>query len=395
MKKKLCNIGTIGHVDHGKTTLSAAISYVLSINLNNFDKNFQVDQIDKTPEEKARGITIKNTQIDYNTANRYYAHVDCPGHQHYVKNMITGTSVMDGTILVVSGVDGPQEQTREHILLAREIGIKSLLVFINKMDNSILDKDILDIVELEIRDLLTTYNFNGDNIPLVYGSARVALESKNFISYIGFKSIQQLIEVIDYFIIQPKRLIDLPFLMPIDSIYSISGRGTVLAGKAEKGTIKVGDTVEILGYGITKQTICTGLEMFKSNLIQAEAGISLAILVRGLRKIDARRGQVVIEPGKYKQYKKFIAKISISAKEDGGRPKPFFSGYRPQFFFRTADITGTITLLDDTILANPGDTIEVAVELFKPLCLEIGLKFTMREGRMTIGAGTIKNFNIE
>ena len=390
MEKKLCNIGTIGHVDHGKTTLSAAISYVLSINLDNFDKNFQVDQIDKTPEERARGITIKNTQIDYHSANRYYAHVDCPGHQHYVKNMITGTSVMDGTILVVSGIDGPQEQTREHILLAREIGVKSLLVFVNKMDNAILDKDIVDVVELEVRDLLTTYNYDGDNIPVIYGSARVALEATDFSSCIGFKSIQQLMEVVDYFVEQPKRLVDLPFLMPIESIYSISGRGTVLAGKAEKGTLKVGADVEIIGYGETKKTTCTGLEMFKTNLTTAEAGVSLAVLVRGIKKDEVRRGQVVIEPGSYTQHDKFIARISVSSKEDGGRPKPFFSGYRPQFFFRTADITGTITLPEDCLIANPGDTIEASVELFKPICLETDLRFAIREGRMTVGAGTVK-----
>jgi len=390
MSKKLCNIGTIGHVDHGKTTLSAAISYVLAINLNDTTKNFQIDQIDKTPEERARGITIKNTQIDYYTANRYYAHVDCPGHQHYVKNMITGTSVMDGTILVVSGIDGPQEQTREHILLAREIGIESLIVFVNKMDNAILDKDIVDVVELEIRDLLTTYNFNGDETPVIYGSARVALEAKDLKSSIGFRSIQQLMEVVDYFIVQPERLVDLPFLMPIETIYSISGRGTVLAGKAEKGTIKVGDDVEILGFGDLKKTTCTGLEMFKSNLEKAEAGVSLAILVRGIKKDEARKGQVVIEPGSYTQHSKFLARISVSSKEDGGRPKPFFSGYRPQFFFRTADITGTIILSEDCLIANPGDTIEATVELFKPLCLENELRFTIREGRMTVGAGTVK-----
>ena len=390
MEKKLCNIGTIGHVDHGKTTLSSAISYILSINLDNFKKNFKIDQIDKTPEEKARGITIKNTQIDYNTANRYYAHVDCPGHQHYVKNMITGTSVMDGAILVVSGVDGPQEQTREHILLAREIGIQSLMVYVNKMDNSILDQDLIDVVELEIRELLGIYNFN-ENTPLIFGSARVALETENFKSFIGFKSIQQLMEVVDYYIIQPKRFIDLPFLMPIDSIYSISGRGTVLAGKAEKGIIKVGNEVEILGFGEKKLTTCIGLEMFKSNLKIAEAGVSLAVLVRGLKKTEARRGQVVIQPNKYLQYKKFKARIAISSKEDGGRPKPFFSGYKPQFFFRTADITGTIILPENLLLVNPGDTIkEVTVELYKPICLEKELRFTIREGRITVGAGTVK-----
>lgn len=383
-----CNIGTIGHVDHGKTTLSAAISYVLSANKNNTDSNFKINQIDKTPEERARAITIVATHINYETINRHYAHIDCPGHQHYVKNMITGASIMDGTILVVSGIDGPQDQTREHILLSREIGIKSLLVFVNKMDNSILEKDIVDVVELEVQDLLNTYGFNGEETPMVFGSARVALEA-DYNSNVGFKSIQQLMEVVDYFIEQPDRPTDLPFLMPIESIYSISGRGTVLSGRVEKGVIKVGDEVEILGFGETKKTTCTGLEMFHKSLSDSSAGDNLAILVRGIKKGDVRKGQVAAAVGEYEQFKNFKAIIYISSKEDGGRPKPFFSGYRPQFFFRTANVTGTIVLPEDVSIANPGDNLEVNVELLKPLCLDKGLRFTIREGNMTVGAGTI------
>ncbi len=389
IKKLHCNIGTIGHVDHGKTTLSAAIGYVLSVNNNDLTSSFQVDQIDKTPEERNRKITIVATHIDYETANRHYAHIDCPGHQHYVKNMITGAAVMDGTILVVSGVDGPQEQTREHILLSREIGIKSLAVFVNKLDNPVLESDILDIVDLEIRDLLSTYNFDGDNTPIIFGSARVALEA-SYTTYIGFKAIQQLMEVVDYYIEQPDRLVDLPFLMPIEAVYSISGRGTVLSGCVEKGIIKVGDDVEILGYNNIVKTTCTGLEMFHKNLNEGGAGDNLAILVRGVKKEDVRRGQVVVKPGSYKEYKSFTAVVYISSKEDGGRPKPFFSGYRPQFFFRTADITGTIILPDDIAIVNPGDNLELSVELLSPICLEEGLNFTIREGRITVGAGTIK-----
>jgi len=391
MSKKLhCNIGTIGHVDHGKTTLSAAIGYVLSVNSGSILSSFRVDQIDKTPEEKNRGITINATHIDYDTANRHYAHIDCPGHQHYVKNMITGAAVMDGTILVVSAVDGPQEQTREHILLSREIGIKSLVVFVNKMDNAILEKDIIDVVELEIRDILGTYNFDGDNIPIVYGSARASLESSHT-SHIGFRAIQQLMEVVDYEIAQPERPVDLPFLMPIQDVYSISGRGTVLSGCVEKGVLSVGEDVEVLGYGETLKTTCTGLEIFKKNVNSGQAGDNLAILVRGVKKGDVRRGQVVCEPGKYKQYKKFVVVAYISSKEDGGRPKPFFSGYRPQFFFRTADITGTISLPEGVMIANPGDNLEFEVELLNPICIEEGLNFTIREGRITVGAGTVKS----
>lgn len=393
MDKKLhCNIGTIGHVDHGKTTLSAAIGYVLSANSNNLSSSFKVDQIDKTPEERNRKITIVATHIDYETANRHYAHIDCPGHQHYVKNMITGAAVMDGTILVVSGIDGPQEQTREHILLSREIGIKSLVVFVNKMDNPVLETDILDVVDLEIRDLLSTYNFDGDNTPIVYGSARVALES-SYQAQIGFKAIQQLMEVVDFFIEQPDRLVDLPFLMPIEAVYSISGRGTVLSGCVEKGIISVGDDVEIIGYNKITKTTCTGLEMFHKNLSTGGAGDNLAILVRGVKKEDVRRGQVVSKPGEYIQTSSFKAVVYISSKEDGGRPKPFFSGYRPQFFFRTADITGTITLPEDVSIVNPGDNLELDVNLISPICLEEGLNFTIREGRITVGAGTIKSLN--
>lgn len=389
MEKKFCNIGTIGHVDHGKTTLSAAISYVLSINAQNFNKNFGITQIDRTPEEKARKITIDSTQIDYSSANRRYTHVDCPGHQHYIKNMITGSAAMDGAILVVSGIDGPQEQTREHILLCREIGIKSLVVFVNKMDNSILDIDIVDVVELEIRDLLTTYNYDGDQIPVVYGSARLALESKEFSSFIGFKAVQQLMEVADYSIKQPARELDKPFLMPIGSVYSISGRGTVLAGVVDKGVIKVGDELEIIGFDVTTKTTCTSLEFFKESLGSGTPGVSLAILVRGIKKTDVRRGQVICKPDMYSQHKKFTAQFYVLTKEDGGRSKPFFSGYRPQFFFRTCDITGTITLPEEIVIANPGDNLELTVELFKSICIEKDLKFTVREGNMTIGGGFI------
>jgi len=389
MENKLhCNIGTIGHVDHGKTTLSAAIGYVLSINSGKIHDSFRVDQIDKTPEEKARKITIDSTHVHYETANRHYAHIDCPGHQHYIKNMITGAAVMDGTILVVSGVDGPQEQTREHILLSREIGIKSLVVFVNKMDNLVLDRDLVDVVELEIRDLLSTYNFNGDETPIVYGSARASLESK-YDSYIGFKSIQSLMETVDFFIEQPHRAVDLPFLMPISAVYSISGRGTVLSGCVEKGVLSVGEEVEIIGYGEVKKTTCTGLEVFHKPIEKGEAGNNLAILVRGIKKNEVRRGQVVAKPGKYIHTNKFKAIIYISSKEDGGRPKPFFSGYKPQFFFRTADITGTIILPEDILIVNPGDDLEVSVELLTTVCLEKGLSFTIREGRITVGGGKI------
>jgi len=392
MEKKFCNIGTIGHVDHGKTTLSAAISCVLAINSQNFEKNFGITQIDKAPEEKSRGITINATQIHYFSANRSYAHIDCPGHQHYIKNMIAGTASMDGAILVVSGIDGPQEQTREHILLCKEIGIKSLVLYVNKMDNSILDQDLLDFVDIEVRDLLTAYGFDGMNIPFIFGSARVALESNDSSSSIGFKSVQQLMEVVDYQIEQPERELDKPFLMYIDSVHSISGRGTVLAGKINKGTVLVGDDLEIIGFDELKKTTCTGLEFFKTTLNKGVAGASVGILVRGIKKTDVRRGQIICKPDTYSQYKKFKAQFYVLTEEDGGRSKPFFSGYRPQFYFKNFDITGTVTLPEDLAIANPGDNILIEVDLFKPIFLEEQLKFTVREGSKTIGGGLIVEF---
>lgn len=388
IKKMHLNIGTIGHVDHGKTTLSAAIGMVLSYNKGSFSTGFSINQIDKTPEEKIRGITINATHVEYETENRHYAHIDCPGHQHYVKNMITGAAVMDASILVVAGTDGPQEQTREHIILAKELGIKSMVVFLNKMDSNVLDVEFLEILELELRDLLETYKYDGYNIPFIYGSARVALEAASG-NYTGFTSVQELMEVLDYFIPQPKRLISLPFLMPVEAVYSISGRGTVLSGCVEKGTLKVGSEVEVVGFGKSSKTTCTGLEVFHRSVDSGEAGDNLALLLRGIKKDDVRRGQVVVVPGNYKQYSSFKAMLYILSKEDGGRPKPFFSGYKPQFFIRTADVTGKIILNEDVSFASPGDSLEVTVELHSALVLEDGLDFTVREGRVTIGAGTV------
>jgi len=380
--KPHCNIGTIGHVDHGKTTLTAAITRVLSE--QGMTKFRDINQIDNTPEERSRGITINATHVEYETVFRHYAHIDCPGHQHYVKNMITGAAQMDGAILVVSLVDGPQEQTREHILLAREIGIPSLVVYWNKVDQ-LLDPELMDVLELEIQDLLDKYGY--ENVSMVYGSARYALENKDVL--IGKNSILALMKVVDDFIAQPVRSVDLPFLMSIESVFSISGRGTVVSGRIERGIIKVGDDVEIVGFGETKKTTCIGLEMFHKTLNHGEAGENIAILIRGVKRDDVSRGAVIALPNSVRFYKKFEAHVYISSKEDGGRPKPFFTNYKPQLYVRTADVTGTVLLPTGVEMVAPGDNIVLTIQLIFPIPLEVGVNFTMREGRTTVGAGRV------
>ncbi|MGI4850831.1 MAG: elongation factor Tu [Janthinobacterium lividum] len=378
------NIGTIGHVDHGKTTLTAAITKVLS---ESGGATFTAyDQIDKAPEEKARGITISTAHVEYETANRHYAHVDCPGHADYVKNMITGAAQMDGGILVVSAADGPMPQTREHILLARQVNVPALVVFMNKVDQ-VDDPEILELVELEIRELLSSYNFPGDDIPITKGSALCALEGRN--DEIGKQAILDLMTAVDTYIPQPVRDIDKPFLMPIEDVFSISGRGTVVTGRVERGIIETGKEVEIVGIKDTVKCVVTGVEMFRKLLDRGEAGDNIGALLRGVDRESVERGQVLSAPGAIKPYKKFEAEVVILMKEEGGRHTPFFANYRPQFYFRTTDVTGTVELPEGTEMVMPGDNLKLTVDLQNPIAMDEGLRFAIREGGRTVGAGVV------
>jgi elongation factor Tu len=378
------NIGTIGHVDHGKTTLTAAITTTLATTGNATAMTY--DQIDKSPEERERGITISTTHVEYETAKRHYAHVDCPGHADYVKNMITGAAQMDGAILVVSAADGPMPQTREHILLARQVGVPALVVFMNKVD-MVDDKELLELVELEVRELLSKYEFPGDDIPIVPGSALKALEGDT--SEIGRPSILKLMEACDNYIPAPVRAVDKTFLMPIEDVFSISGRGTVVTGRVERGIVKIGEEVEIVGIRPTVKTTVTGIEMFRKLLDEGQAGDNCGVLLRGTKKEDVERGQVLAKPGTIKPHKKFKAEAYILTKEEGGRHTPFFNGYRPQFYFRTTDVTGVCTLKEGTEMVMPGDRIEISVELIAPIAMEKELRFAIREGGRTVGAGVV------
>jgi elongation factor Tu len=382
--KPHCNIGTIGHVDHGKTSLTAAITKVLA---ESGGATFTAyDQIDKAPEEKARGITISTAHVEYETSNRHYAHVDCPGHADYVKNMITGAAQMDGAILVVSAADGPMPQTREHILLARQVGVPALVVFMNKVD-MVDDAELLDLVELEVRELLSKYDFPGDDIPIVKGSALMALEDKS--PEIGKEAVLKLMAEVDAYIPQPERPIDQPFLMPIEDVFSISGRGTVVTGRVERGIVKVGETVEIVGLRDTQTTTVTGVEMFRKLLDQGQAGDNVGVLLRGTKREDVERGQVVCKPGSVKPHTKFKAEAYILTKEEGGRHTPFFNNYRPQFYFRTTDVTGVVTLPEGTEMVMPGDNVTMDVTLIVPIAMEEKLRFAIREGGRTVGAGVV------
>jgi elongation factor Tu len=378
------NIGTIGHVDHGKTTLTAAITTTLS-KLGG-GKAMAYDQIDKSPEEKARGITISTTHVEYETANRHYAHVDCPGHADYVKNMITGAAQMDGAILVVSAADGPMPQTREHILLARQVGVPALVVFMNKCD-MVDDKELLELVEMEIRELLSKYEYPGDKIPIVQGSAKLGLEGDA--SPLGTPSIMKLMEACDAYIPQPAHAIDKTFLMPVEDVFSISGRGTVVTGRVERGIVKINDEIEIIGIRPTQKTTVTGIEMFRKLLDEGQAGDNCGVLLRGTKKEDVERGQVLAKPGSVKPHKKFKGEAYILTKEEGGRHTPFFTNYRPQFYFRTTDVTGVVTLKAGTEMVMPGDKVEINVELITPIAMEQSLRFAIREGGRTVGAGVV------
>jgi elongation factor Tu len=382
--KPHCNIGTIGHVDHGKTSLTAAITKVLAkVGGATFTA---YDQIDKAPEEKARGITISTAHVEYETKKRHYAHVDCPGHADYVKNMITGAAQMDGGILVVSSADGPMPQTREHILLARQVGVPALVVFMNKVD-MVDDAELLELVELEIRELLSKYEFPGDDIPITKGSALCALEDRD--PEIGEKAILALMDTVDSYIPQPERPKDRPFLMPIEDVFSISGRGTVVTGRVERGIIKVGEEIEIVGIKDTQKTVCTGVEMFRKLLDQGEAGDNIGALLRGTKREDVERGQVLAKPGSITPHTKFTAEAYILSKEEGGRHTPFFTNYRPQFYFRTTDVTGMVHLPAGTEMVMPGDNISMEVELIAPIAMDEGLRFAIREGGRTVGAGVV------
>ena len=382
--KPHCNIGTIGHVDHGKTTLTAAITKVLA---EQGGASFTAyDQIDKAPEEKARGITISTSHVEYETPNRHYAHVDCPGHADYVKNMITGAAQMDGAILVVSAADGPMPQTREHILLARQVGVPALVVYMNKVDQ-VDDPELLDLVEMEIRDLLSSYDFPGDEIPIIKGSALVALEDGD--PKIGHDSIIELMKAVDSYIPQPERPKDQPFLMPIEDVFSISGRGTVVTGRVERGVLHVGDDIEIVGIKPTQKTTCTGIEMFRKLLDEGEAGDNIGVLLRGTKREEVERGQVLAAPGTITPHTDFTCECYILTKEEGGRHTPFFSNYRPQFYFRTTDVTGAIELPEGTEMVMPGDNIRMTVQLIHPIAMNEGLRFAIREGGHTVGAGVV------
>jgi len=383
-KKPHVNIGTIGHVDHGKTSLTAAITKVLAQSGGAEFKAY--DQIDSAPEEKARGITINTAHVEYETANRHYAHVDCPGHADYVKNMITGAAQMDGAILVVSAADGPMPQTREHILLSRQVGVPAIVVFMNKAD-MVDDKELLELVEMEIRDLLTSYKFPGDKVPVVTGSALKALEGDK--GEMGEGAIMKLMEACDSFIPEPKRDVDKPFLMPVEDVFTISGRGTVVTGRVERGTIKIGDDIEIVGIRPTQKTTVTGIEMFRKLLDSGTAGDNLGALLRGTKKEDVERGQVLCAPGSIKPHKKFKAEIYVLSKEEGGRHTPFFKGYRPQFYFRTTDVTGVVELPANVEMVMPGDNVSISVELITPVAMDKELRFAIREGGRTVGAGVV------
>ena len=381
--KPHCNIGTIGHVDHGKTSLTAAITKILAKSGGAVYTAY--DQIDKAPEERARGITISTAHVEYETKNRHYAHVDCPGHADYVKNMITGAAQMDGAILVVSAADGPMPQTREHILLARQVGVPALVVFLNKCD--IADPDLLELVELEVRELLTSYQFPGDDIPIIKGSAVCALEDKQ--PELGEQAVLELMAAVDAYIPQPDRPRDKPFLMPIEDVFSISGRGTVVTGRIERGIVKVGEEVEIVGLKDTVKTTVTGVEMFRKLLDQGEAGDNVGALLRGTKREDVERGQVLAKPGTITPHKRFKAESYILTKEEGGRHTPFFTNYRPQFYFRTTDVTGIVTLPDGVEMVMPGDNVSMEVELIQPIAMDEGLRFAIREGGRTVGAGVV------
>ncbi|GAA5783713.1 elongation factor Tu [Chitiniphilus shinanonensis] len=378
------NVGTIGHVDHGKTTLTAAITTILSKKFGGEAKGY--DQIDSAPEEKARGITINTAHVEYETETRHYAHVDCPGHADYVKNMITGAAQMDGAILVCSAADGPMPQTREHILLARQVGVPYIIVFLNKCD-MVDDAELLELVEMEVRDLLSKYDFPGDDIPLIKGSALKALEGDQ--SEIGEPAIFQLAAALDSYIPEPERAIDLPFLMPIEDVFSISGRGTVVTGRVERGIVKVGEEIEIVGIKPTVKTTCTGVEMFRKLLDQGQAGDNIGALLRGTKREEVERGQVLAKPGSITPHTKFTGSVYVLSKEEGGRHTPFFNGYRPQFYFRTTDVTGSVELPAGTEMVMPGDNVEVTVSLIAPIAMEQGLRFAIREGGRTVGAGVV------
>ena len=383
------NIGTIGHVDHGKTTLTAAITKFLSLTNSNIDF-LAYDQIDNCPEEKARGITINSRHVEYETEKRHYAHVDCPGHADYVKNMITGAAQMDGAILVVAGTDGPLAQTREHVLLARQVGVPAIVVFMNKVD-IVDDPELLDLVEMEIRDLLNEYDFPGDDIPIIRGSARVALESPSKDPNAPeYACIKELMDAVDSYIPTPDRKADLPFLMPVEDVFSISGRGTVATGRVERGTVKMADVVEIVGLKEEKtQTVVTGIEMFHKMMDFAEAGDNVGLLLRGVDKKGIERGQVLAKPGSIHPHTKFVGQVYVLTEKEGGRSKPFFSGYRPQFYFRTTDVTGVITLPEGVEMCRPGDNVNMTVELISPIACEKGLRFAIREGGRTVGSGVV------
>jgi elongation factor Tu len=378
------NVGTIGHVDHGKTTLTAAMTIILSKAFGGEAKTYA--QIDSAPEEKARGITINTAHVEYETKNRHYAHVDCPGHADYVKNMITGAAQMDGAILVVSAADGPMPQTREHILLARQVGVPYIVVFMNKAD-MVDDKELLELVEVEVRELLSKYEFPGDKTPIVIGSALKAMEGDK--SDMGEGAILKLAEALDSYIPQPKRVTDKPFLMPVEDVFSISGRGTVVTGRVERGIVKVGEELEIVGLKPTTKTVCTGVEMFRKLLDEGQAGDNVGILLRGTKREEVERGQVLAKPGTITPHTKFTAEIYVLSKEEGGRHTPFFQGYRPQFYFRTTDVTGSIELAKGTEMVMPGDNISITVTLIQPIAMEEGLRFAIREGGKTVGAGVV------
>ena len=378
------NVGTIGHVDHGKTTLTAAITTVLTKKFGGEAKGYA--DIDAAPEEKARGITINTAHVEYETAGRHYAHVDCPGHADYVKNMITGAAQMDGAILVCSAADGPMPQTREHILLARQVGVPYIIVYLNKCD-MVDDEELLELVEMEVRELLSKYDFPGDDVPIVKGSAKLALEGDQ--SPIGEPSILALGEALDSYIPTPERAVDGTFLMPIEDVFSISGRGTVVTGRIERGIVKVGEEIEIVGIKATQKTTCTGVEMFRKLLDQGQAGDNVGVLLRGTKREDVERGQVLAKPGSINPHTKFDAEVYVLSKEEGGRHTPFFNNYRPQFYFRTTDVTGAVTLPADKEMVMPGDNVSMAVELIAPIAMEEGLRFAIREGGRTVGAGVV------
>ena len=378
------NVGTIGHVDHGKTTLTAALCTILAAKFGGEAKAY--DQIDAAPEEKARGITINTAHVEYETEHRHYAHVDCPGHADYVKNMITGAAQMDGAILVVSAADGPMPQTREHILLARQVGVPYIIVYLNKCDQ-VDDSELLELVEMEVRELLSSYEFPGDTIPIIKGSAKLALEGDK--GELGEQSILKLADTLDSYIPTPQRALDQPFLMPIEDVFTISGRGTVVTGRVERGVVRVGDDVEIVGIRPTAKTTCTGVEMFRKLLDEGEAGDNIGLLLRGTKREEVERGQVVAKPGSITPHKKFVGQVYVLTKEEGGRHTPFFKGYRPQFYFRTTDVTGTIELPEGVEMVMPGDNVEMGVQLICPIAMQEGLRFAIREGGHTVGAGVV------